>query len=94
VIWDKATRFWTNIDVFKRDHKANILAVKALYNGHADEQQQKRAYFFIINYLCKIEEIGYFETDRDTSFALGRQAVGKILKGIATDSDYIKGTNL
>lgn len=88
------TQFWEEIGKFKKDHKANILAVKAVYQGHANEMQQKRALTFIIKFLCRADMINYYPDPYDSAFAQGREAVGKILRGIALDSDYINGDEL
>lgn len=86
-----ATKFWGNPAEFKHKHKADILAIKALYAGTATDIQQKRALSFIIKYLCRADEINFYSSERDTCFALGREAVGKILRGLALDSDWIEG---
>lgn len=89
----EAHKFIGTLESFKKNHKPDILAIKALHSGHATEIQQKRALSFIIKYLCRADEINYFPGDeRGTCFALGREAVGKILRGIALDSDYLEET--
>lgn len=88
------TQFYKDIDTFKKEHKADILSIKALYNGTANEGQQKRALSFIIKYLCRADEINFYQTDRETSFALGRESIGKFLRGLALDSDWVDGNNL
>ena len=89
-----ASKFWKDPVTFRREHKADILAIKALYEGVANETQQKRALSFIIKYLCRADEINFYESDRDTCFALGRAAVGTVLRGLSLDSDWIDGENL
>jgi hypothetical protein len=88
------TQFFGDIAKFKKDHKQDILAIKALHKGVANEAQQIRALAFIVKTLCRADEINYFSNERDTCFALGREAVGKIIRGIALDSDYIDGDKL
>lgn len=88
------TQFYKEISVFKKEHKADILSIKALYNGTANEMQQKRALSFIIKYLCRADEINYYPDAQDTAFALGRESIGKFLRGLALDSDWVDGNNL
>lgn len=87
----KATFFWDDIQSFKKDYKSALYAIKAVGEGRADEIQQKRAMSFIIKNLCRADETNYFPDERDTCFALGREAVGKLLRGIILDSDYTNG---
>lgn len=83
-----------DLETFKKVNQANIRAIQALHNGHATEIQQRRALTFIIKFLCRADEINYFPGDeRGTCFALGREAVGKCLRGLALDSDYLLEEN-
>jgi len=54
----------------------DIRAIQALATGTANEGQQKRALDWILKKACLISHINYYETDRDTAFALGREFVG------------------
>lgn len=89
----KPTSYWENFDKFKKDHKPDIVALQALYRGDANAIQQKRALAFIIKYLCQADEINYFPDPYDHSFMSGRESVGKIIRGLCLDSDYVEGDN-
>ncbi|MBA2707824.1 MAG: hypothetical protein H0U59_08490 [Gemmatimonadaceae bacterium] len=57
--------------------KADVMAIKALAAGNANEGQQKRALAFIINGAASTYELSYrAESDRETVFAEGRRFVG------------------
>ena len=88
----KATEFIVGgVPAFKKKHNTELMAVKALAHGVASENQQKIAFAFIIKTLCRADEINYFPDERDTSFALGREAVGKVLRGFALDPAWTTG---
>lgn len=89
----KATEFYgKGVDWFKKEHKAKIMAVQALHTGTASEHQQKMALAFIIKNLCRTDDFNYFpDSDRDTAFALGRESVGKALRGFAIDPNWASG---
>ena len=56
---------------------AIIYAIKNLARGEANEGQQKRALAWIVNMAAMTHDCPYYETDRDTCFATGRQWVGR-----------------
>lgn len=88
----KATEFFPGgVAKFKQEYSTELMAVKSLASGVASENQQKIALAFIIKTLCRADEINYFQDERDTSFALGREAVGKVLRGFAIDNDWTAG---
>jgi len=87
----KPTQFWGDIESFKKNHKADIMALQQLRAGTANEMQQKRALAFIINYLCRTDQINFFSDPCENAYMGGREAVGKVLRGLALDSDYIDG---
>lgn len=58
---------------------ADVMAIKALFEGTANEGQQKRALAWIINEACATYGLGYFESERDDSFAAGKRFVGQQL---------------
>ena len=84
----KATDFFGNVSKFKTDCRAEILAIKALSTGTANERQQQMALAFIIKRLCRTDDFNFFPDERDTCFALGREAVGKALRGLALDPSW------
>lgn len=62
-------------------------AVTAVKEGNATENQQKMAFSFIINDLCKTFGLNYYEESFDkTAFACGRAYVGQVLLGM-TDTN-------
>lgn len=84
-----ATEFYPGgIAAFKKQFNTELMAVKALAHGVASEGQQKIALAFIIKNLCRADDVNFFPTERDTSFALGREAVGKVLRGFAIDPSW------
>jgi hypothetical protein len=56
---------------------ADVSALQALQRGDASENQQKRALDWIIQNACGTYDFHYHQTDRDTSFSLGRGFVGQ-----------------
>ena len=55
----------------------DAFAMKALAEGVATEDQQKRALDWIINQCCKTYDLSYRpDSDRDTVFAEGKRYVG------------------
>lgn len=89
----KATEFFAGgVNKFKKDKRAELLAIKALHSGTASPRQQQIGLAFIIKTLCRTDDLNYFpESERDTSFALGREAVGKVLRGFALDPEWTAG---
>ena len=85
----KATEFFPGgIKQFKKDFNTQLMAVQALADGVASERQQQIALAFIIKTLCRADDINFFQDERDTSFALGREAVGKVLRGFIQDKSW------
>ena len=65
--------------------KSQVAALQALAHGDANEGQQQQALQFIIEDLCKTYDEPYRpDSDRDTTFALGKRHAGmelvKLLK--------------
>lgn len=57
--------------------KADIYAIKALFEGVASEAQQKRAIAWILNEACGIRDNTYYpDSERDTVFASAKRFVG------------------
>lgn len=62
--------------------KADVLAIQSLMTGTANEAQQKRALYWIINDLCKTYDMPYRpgpDGDRETVFAAAKMHVGQQL---------------
>lgn len=56
---------------------ADASAIQALAKGVANEAQQKRALDFIVTQICAIDYLACdLTSERNTYFALGKQAVG------------------
>lgn len=59
---------------------ADVLAIKALATGTANEDQQKRALDWVINHACAAYDLSYRPDgdggSRDTDFAEGRRFAG------------------
>ena len=56
---------------------ADVSAIKALQRGDASEHQQQRALKWIIEQAAGTYQMNFYPTDRETSFALGREFVGQ-----------------
>lgn len=71
---------------------ADVLALKALAAGKANEDQQRRAYEFILKDICGVQFLAYQpDSVRDTDFALGKQFVGHtIVKFVNLNPDVFK----
>jgi hypothetical protein len=52
-------------------------ALRALRAGTASEDQQRRALDWILLKACRVGDLPWEETDRETAFAIGRMFVGK-----------------
>lgn len=57
--------------------KADVAAIKAVYDGKATEAQQKRAMDTILQKICKIQDEPYCDNERDTTFMLGKARVAR-----------------
>lgn len=74
--------YWEPTADWLTKHKVAIAAVKAVYEGIANEGQQKLALAFIMEELCERTINQYFPSQRDTDFALGKKFVGDHIAGI------------
>jgi hypothetical protein len=61
---------------------ADATAIRALADGTADSEQQKRALKWVIERAAMTYDLAYFPSDRDTAFALGRAFVGQQIVGL------------
>jgi len=52
------------------------MAVRALFDGTANEGQQKMAIRWLVDSCCHVGEPSYAETDRDTAFLEGERHIG------------------
>lgn len=58
---------------------AECMAVKALFAGNANENQQKILKDWLIKVACGIGDDVFYGSDRDSNFAQGRRYVGLLL---------------
>jgi len=56
-------------------------AIQALYNGKANEEQQKICLRWILESACALPVWPYKESQRETDIALGRHFVGHQIMG-------------
>jgi hypothetical protein len=56
---------------------ADAHALRALHEGTASPEQQKRALAWVLQKACEVGGMPWWPDDRSTSFALGRLFVGK-----------------
>lgn len=61
---------------------ADATAIRALADGTADSDQQRRALKWIIEKAAMTYGFSYFQSERDTAFALGRVFVGQQIVGL------------
>lgn len=71
---------------------ADVMALKSLRAGNANEDQQKRAFDYIVNEICGVQYLAFdHESARNTDFMLGRQFVAHtILKFVRLNADVFK----
>ncbi len=67
---------WTDWDRYNGFSIADAAAIQACMNGVADSRQQKRSMDWIIRVCAKTYDLQYFDSPRDTDFALGKKFVG------------------
>jgi hypothetical protein len=81
-----------NADEAAPVNKHIAYAIKALAQGQASEAQQIAALNWIITYACGTDCSAYSRTsDRDTTFALGKQFVAAQINGVITiDTGLLK----
>lgn len=61
----------------------DVVAIKALSQGVATDEQQKRALHFILVHVCQVDDESYCPaSDRDTAYALGKRRVGTYLRSL------------
>lgn len=66
---------------------AEHMAIKAVYAGTADADQQKLAVEWILEKACQLKEMHYFPGEdgrRNTDFSLGRAFVGQQIAKLLT----------
>ena len=73
----KPVNEWTLKDRHNSFSIADVCAIQALWNGTATKDQQLRAMEWILNVAAKTYDQQYFDSPRDTDFALGKAYVGK-----------------
>lgn len=84
---DKILKPWKPVEY----EPAEALALQALEHGTATPYQQKLALDWIIKKAAMNYEVAYIpDSERDTSFALGRQFVGRqIVKLLTMGKDQL-----
>ena len=75
--------------------KADCVAIQALANGVANEDQQKRAFAAILH-ICGVGDLAWMPAEhggeRDTAFAAGKQHVGhQLRKLVSFPLDFLTG---
>lgn len=71
----------TQPDPWKIPHwdPADVMAIKALADGVANEEQQKRALEWIMDGAGMLKDLAYRPDPNDTAFCLGRQQVARLI---------------
>ncbi|HEX5461890.1 MAG TPA: hypothetical protein VFX20_18140 [Steroidobacteraceae bacterium] len=78
---------------------ADAAALQAVYHGRGTEDQQRRAYLFIVQKLCAIGELSFRPPDidpdgRTTAFAEGKRFVGQqLVKFAELNLDVLREKN-
>ena len=79
----RASRIDKTSPLFPAEYKKkDVLAIQALLNGVANEEQQAHALSYIINELCKTYDMPYRPGEdgaRESDFAMGKMHVGQQL---------------
>jgi hypothetical protein len=61
----------------------DVVAIKAMADGTATPDQQKRALHFILVSVCGVDDEPYCPgSDRDTAYALGKRRVATYLRSL------------
>lgn len=63
----------------------DVAAIKAMANGTATEDQQKRALHFILVEVCRVDDEPYCpgeDGNRNTAYALGKRRVGTYVRSL------------
>ena len=68
--------------------EADVQALRAVADGYATEDQQKRAIKYIIEKVCGTYDCAFRpgDADRETNLALGKQRAGQILVYLLKDA--------
>ena len=59
----------------ERFTNAEANAIKQMIRGEASQDQQITAVEFIVRKICGYNELGYYPSERDTAFAMGKRFV-------------------
>lgn len=71
--------YWEPDAQWLTKYKSYIAAVKAVFEGTATADQQRRALDFILEEFCERNISHFFPNQRDTDFALGKKFVGDMI---------------
>lgn len=63
---------------------ADVVAMKAVANGIADEHQQRRAINWILYQACDFHGISFRDSDRETALAEGKRFVAQQINALLT----------
>lgn len=67
----------------EKPDKAEVCAIKALFAGTAEADQQRIAVDYIVYKLCRTYELPFGKTDAETNLAIGKAYIGSQLVGIS-----------
>ncbi len=73
--------YWEHTLEWLEANETNIRALKSVWEGKANEDQQVMAISFILDELCGRAGNQFFNTERETTFALGKKFVGDQIVG-------------
>ena len=73
--------YWIASPDWQAKNKEKIRAVQAVWAGTANEAQQVLAMTFIIDDLCARSSNQYYDSERETTFALGKKFIGDHIAG-------------
>ena len=73
--------YWIADEKWQARNKDKIRALQSVWAGNANEGQQIMAISFIIDDLCGRSSSQFYESERDTNFALGKKFIGDHIAG-------------
>ena len=78
---DVLPAYWIADEKWQVKNKSKIRALQAVWAGTANEGQQITALIFILDDLCGRASNQYYQSERDTAFALGKKFIGDHIAG-------------
>lgn len=73
--------YWEPDQKWLTVNKENIRAIKAVWDGKANDAQQVMAISFILDGLCNRAGNQFYADERETTFALGKKFIGDQIVG-------------